>query len=151
MTCFHIAMPCCFNVAWEGAFATHDRQDTRSIFAALQHLVGLCRNGGNLLRSRPSVFHFLLVCLSSRAIAEERVRMKPFPDEMAEYSQGCYGRPPDEGEAYPYTHLPRDMVSRVIYYPILSIMCCTGEPSIYLTRGRLRGCKKHHKRYDEVL
>lgn len=63
------------------AFATHDRQDTRSIFAASQHLVGLCRKGGDLLPFKTECFSFLLARLSPQSNCRKRSNLKPFPDE----------------------------------------------------------------------
>jgi hypothetical protein len=71
--------------------------------------------GGNLLAFKAECFSFPASMLVEQSNSRrKRSNEALFQNEMAEHSQDCYGQPPDdEGEAYPYTHLPRDMVSGV--------------------------------------
>ena len=75
--------------------------------------------------------------------------MKPFPDAWPSALRDVTG---GRQLRQKYTHIPTYLAHGIRKYLLSDIehYVLHGRASIYLTRGRLRGCKKHRERHDEM-
>jgi len=110
---------------------------------------GTLQEGRQFAAFKTECFSFLPARLSRRAMAGS-VRMKPFPDEWpSPLRDVTEGRQLKQKYIHISTYLGRGirkyLLSDIEHYVL------HGRASIYLTRGRLRGCRKHRECHDEML